>query len=516
MGIHDSSGNKRIAFNTIIVLIRLLVVGVFELWLVQLSLKALGIDGYGLYTVVGGIVLIMNVINTAMTTTTYRYLAVEIGKGSVGKPNEIFNLNIEIYVFLCVLFLVIAEPLGLLYVNNYLNVPNGMLSDARTVFHISIVTTIISMLFIPYQGTLIAMENFTVKIIAEVMWAAVKVVGVILMINGNSKSLILYAGIMLLSVVIRALINIVYCTKKYWAVCKLKIYKNWRMCKEMLLFNNWILLGAAVNVYKSNGTAIIMNHFFGTAINAAFAVADRVQISVNMFSENLNTAAVPQIMKSYSGGHVRRSENLVNYISKYSFFLLFAIAFPLYCQLPYILKLWLGKVPEYTLNFTRIAIILNLLSGLGKGIPALVQATGKVKWFQIVSAAIQFSSLPVVLVLYHFGSPPETILIVFCVCSFISAVAQLFLLRSIIKFDVKAMVMTSYVRAFIVLASLIPFIVLSTYYSANSVSGLIGLTIVSEFYLAISICFCGLEKRERKLIIEYTRKLWKSKIMHRS
>ena len=494
-------------------MLRLLVVGVLELWLVQLSLKVLGVDSYGLYTVVGGIVLIMNVINTSMTTTTYRYLAVEIGKKDGGDVNKIFNLNMEIYLILCTLFLLIAEPLGLYYVNNYLNVSPELLNDARMVFHISVITTILSILFIPYQGVLIAMENFTMKIVAEVMWALVKVGGVILMLYGNSKSLVLYSIIMLAAVLVRALINIIYGTNKYKSITKLKLYRDWKLCKEMLFFNNWILLGAAISVYRSNGTAIIINHYFGVAINAAFAVADRVQTSINMFSENLNTAAVPQIMKSYGGGDSRRSENLVNYISKYSFFLLFFIAFPLYCQLPYILELWLGEVPEYTLIFTQITIILNLLSGLGRGIPAMVQATGKVKWFQIVSAVIQFSSLPIVLVLYHFGSPPETMLIVFCVIGFFSSIAQLFLLKRIINFDVRAMVMTSYVRALVVLLALLPGLLAASKFPANSIVELLISTILAEVYLIIAIYLFGLENRERSLIYNYLKTLWKSKIM---
>lgn len=516
MEINKLSANKKIALNTIFVVLRLVVVGILELWLVQLSLKALGVDGFGLYNVVGGIVLIMNVVNTSMATTTYRYIAVEIGKKEKGNPNEVFNLNIEIYVVLCALFLLLVEPIGLFYVNNYLNVADGMVGAARAVFHVSIITTIISILFIPYQGVLIAMENFKVKIIAEVFWASIKVLGVIMMIHGDVDSLLIYSIIMLIAVIVRALINIVYCLHKYRDVVRLKLYKNWKLCKEMLFFNNWILLGAGISIYKSNGTAIIMNYYFGTAINAAFAVANRVQTTIAMFSDNLNTAAVPQIMKSYGGGDMNRSETLVNYISKYSFFLMFFIAFPIYCQLPFILKLWLGEVPKYTLLFTQITIILNLIGGLGRGIPALVQATGKVKWFQIASALIQFSSLPIVLLLYNNGAPPEAMLVVFCVIGFIGAIAQLSLLRAIICFDVKSMVMTSYVRALVVLIALLPALYVANKFPVCTIGGLLMSSIIAELYLVVAIFLLGLENRERKHIINYSKTIWKSKNMRLS
>lgn len=320
---------------------------------------------------------------------------------------------------------------------------------------------------------------------------------------------------MLFAAFVRASINIIYCSRNYLSIVKIKLYKNWRLCKEMLTFNNWILLGASISIYKSNGAAIIINYYFGTAINASYAIADRVLSSVNMFSENLNTAAVPQIMKSYGGGNMRYSEKLVNYISKYSFFLLFSIALPLYCQLPFVLKLWLGMVPEYTLSFTKLAIILCLLGGLGRGIPALIQATGKIKWFQIVSAVLNFSSLPIILFLYSGGSRPEAILSVFCVISALSTVAQLFLLRAIVRFDVKAMIMTSYIRAIIIFISLIPFVVISSFFPVHNFGGLLLFIALSELYLFFSIILLGLDSQERDMICLYAKKIWKSRDMHR-
>lgn len=500
-------GNKKIALNTILVILRLIVVGIMELWLVQLSLKALGVDGFGLYNVVGGIVLLINVVNTAMSTTAYRYIAVEIGKKETGKPNEVFCINVMIYVFLCLLFFCFAESVGIYYINNFLVVPLGMISSARFVFHISVITAIISMLMIPYQGVLIAMENFKVKIVAELIWTFTKVLGVIMMINGNVKTLEIYSIIMLIAVLLRFLLNVVYTRNKYSSITSLRVYDNWTLCKEMLSFNNYILLGAGVSLYKTNGTAMIINYFFGTTLNAAYAVASRVQTTIGMFSENINTAAIPQIMKSYSGGDIERSEKIVNYVSKYSFFLLFAIAAPIFCQLPYILRFWLGEVPSYTLTFTRIIILLNVFEGLGRGIPALVQATGKVKWFQIIGSIIQFLGIPLVISLFAMGAPPVTIIIILCITTLIGAFVNLYLLYRIIKFDVHAFIITSYIRAFGVLVVLLPFVWISHVYSVNSFSGLVLSVLITELYLLSVIWTIGLESREKNVIVQYVRKI---------
>ncbi len=496
-------GNKKIAFNTILVMIRLIIVGILELWLVQLSLKALGVEGFGLYNVVGGIVLLINVVNTAMSTTAYRYIAVEIGKKGEGKPNEVFCLNVMIYIFLCGLFLLFAESLGLFYINNFLVVAPDMLNSARFVFHISVTTAILSMLMIPYQGVLIAMENFKVKIVAEIIWTLTKVIGVIVMINGNIDSLKIYALIMLLAVIFRFLINVIYTNTRYGEIVKIKLYYNRKLCKEMLFFNNYILLGACVSLYKTNGTAIIINYFFGTALNAAFAVATRVQTTIGMFAENLNTAAIPQIMKSYSGGEIRHSENLVNYISKYSFFLMFAIAVPIFCQLPYLLDLWLGTVPPYTLTFTRVVILLSVLEGLGRGIPALVQATGKVKWFQIIGSIIQLSGIPVIIGIYSMGGPPVAILIIICITTFVGAIFNLYLLRRIINFDIRSFVMTSYVRALLVLLALIPFIWVCQLFNTHSFIGLIVSTLLAEIYLTVIIWYVGIDREEKNVLVKF-------------
>lgn len=489
-------------------MLRLLVVGVLELWLVKLSLKALGIDGFGLYNVVGGIVLVMNVINTAMSTTAYRYIAVEIGKKK-GNPNEVFCLNFFIYVFLCAIFLVVAEPLGLYYVNNYLVVPEGMLEATRFVFHVSVFTTIISMLMIPYQGVLVAMENFKIKIVAEVIWTFIKIVGLLIMLRGGIHSIQVYSIIMLIAAIVRALINVIYTSLKYKDLVRLKIYRNRKLCKEMLLFNNYILMGASVSIYKSNGAAMILNFFYGTTINAAFAVANRVHLTINMFAENLNTAAIPQTMKSFGGGDEQRSETLVNYISKYSFYLLFVIVAPIYCQLPFILDIWLGTIPPYTLLFCRIIIIMNVLGGLGRGIPALVQATGEVKWFQIVGSLIQFLTLPIIILLYNTGFPPETMLIVFCVSSLIGSMTSLYLLYRIIQFDVKSFVKTSYLRALYVFLALFPLVFWFSKFNVSSVGSFLFSTIVIEIYLALSIWLFGLERKERSLVLNFVHKIIK-------
>ena len=504
--------NKTIAINTILVLLRLIVVGVLELWLVQLSLKALGVDSFGIYNVVGGVVLLFNLINTAMSTTSYRYIAVEIGKK--GNPNKMFCISMMIYAALCVGFLLLAETIGLFYINNYLVVAESMRPDAVFVFQLSILTAIISMLMIPYQGVLLAVENFKAKIVAEVAGAITKVLGVIWMINGDIDSLRIYSIIMLVAVVVRAIVNYLYCVNKYHDIIKIKIYRDWKLCKEMLFFNNWILLGTGVSAYKSNGIAIVINYFFGTTLNAAFAVANRIQTSIGMFAGNLNTAAIPQIMKNFGGGNLERTGNLVNYISKYSFFLMFAISLPLYCQLPYILELWLDVIPPYTLEFSQIVIVLCLFEGLGKGIPALVQATGKIKWFQICSSTIHLMGLPISFVLYMYGAPPSTILIILCCTTLFSALSDLILLRLVVKFDIRRFVMTSYVRALLVLVGIIPFIYVSNIVAEKNFFFLIAISIISELYLCVTIYFLGLETRERKLLWDYALRT-KEKIIRR-
>lgn len=502
--------NKKIAVNSVIIFVRLCIVSLISIIVARLVLQALGASDYGLYSIVGGLVAVLNVLNTAMIATTYRYIAVELGKGIEGNPNLVFNTCFAIHILFGLAVLIIGLPLGEFYIENYLNVPEGSLDDAHFVFRVSIATTMVSTILVPFQGLLTAYERFSASAIIDICSQILRLVGVILLLRLHFDNKIrVYSLIMLVYTVVFSLSYMLYCRYHYKDTIRFKINKEKSLYREMLFFSGWILFGACASVGKTQGSAMIVNFFWGTLVNAAFAVANQIENFLLMFSKMLNNAAVPQIMKNYSGGNENRSVKLASYISKYTFFLMSLVAFPLLMEMDFVLSLWLKDVPEGSSSFCKLMVLGGLLGCIGEGIPALTQASGKIKYFQIVLSLINIAGLPVAFIAYKLGASQYAILEIYCLIYLISAFVRLFLLKRILNIDVSYFIKTSYLK---MLWVSIPLIIAYYYYNPSSygilghIMGLIG----SEILLLIVIFLFGSDSSERVLLRDYI----KSKFHH--
>ena len=481
--------NKRIAVNSFVIFLRLCIVSLISIIVSRVVLDALGASDFGLYNVVGGIVTLLNVANAAMLSTTYRYLAFEIGKKSEGNPNKIFNISLMIHAGFAVFLLLIGIVVGNWYINNYLNVAADKLSDALFVFHISVITASILTLFVPFQGLQVAYEKFIVNALIDVLSQSMKLGAILLLIYSETNRLRLYSIVMLLYTIFSCTLYAIYCLNHYWDVVRVRFYKDINLIKEMLQYALWTTLGALASVGKSQGSAIVINFFFGTIVNAAFAVAAQIESFILMFARSLNSAAVPQITKNYSGGNSKRSIKLTSYISKYTFILMCLVAFPVLLEMDFLLHLWLKDVPEGAAIFCRLMILGSLIGCLGEGIPTLINATGNIKVYQIITHSITLIGLPISFLCYKFGANPYTILIVFCIINFCLAFVRLYLLKRIFDFDVRTFVTVSFVR--IVFIS-IPLILYYLYYDSSSYTfteHFLGL-IISEFFANSRILYC--------------------------
>ena len=503
--IKTMNDNKRIAINSIVIFLRLCIVSLVSLIASRVVLDALGASDFGLYNVVGGIVTLLNVANTAMLSTTYRYLAFEIGKKDGGNPNKIFNTSIIIHIGFAISLLIVGLVIGNWYINNYLNVVTGKLHDALFVFHISVLTASISTLFVPFQGLLVAYEKFAVNATIDIITQLAKLGAILFLIYSETNRLRLYSIIMLSYTILLCGLYAIYCYLNYWSVIRMQLYKDLRLINEMLQYALWTTFGALASVAKSQGSAIIINFFFGTIINAAFAVASQIESFILVFARSLNSAAVPQITKNFSGGNTNRSIKLTSYISKYTFILMSIVAFPVMLEMDFLLGLWLKEVPEGTSTFCRLMILGALLGCLGEGIPALVNATGNIKKYQIITHSFTLLGLPISFVCYKFGANPYTILIVFCAISFSLAFIRLYLLKRIFDFAVKSFFNVSFIRIGIISIPLILFYIIYNSSSYSFVEHIIGL-FISELFLIVVIIFLGLDADERLLLKSFISK----------
>lgn len=494
--------NKKIAYNSVIIFLRLIITSVVGIVASRIVLDALGASDFGLYNVVGGIVVLLNVVNTAMLSTTYRYLAFEIGKKENGLPNKVFNASLLVHCCFALFIIIFGLTVGEWYVNNILNVDAYKLPDARFVFHVSLLTTAFSTVLVPYQGLLVAYEKFSVNAVIDIVSCLIRLFVLFLFIYQDVNRLRLYSIIMFCYTVLAGLMYLIYCYRNYNVVIKLKIYKQVALIREMMSFALWTLFGAVSSIGKTQGSAMIINFFFGTTVNAAYAVANQIESFILMFARSLNNAAIPQITKNYSSGNQDRSILLTSYISKYTYLLMSLVAFPVLLEMDFLLGLWLKEVPDSATEFCKLMVLGGLIGCLGEGIPALVNATGNIKVYQIIFHTFNLFGLPIAFVFYKIGSNPYVILEVYCVIYFLSAILRLFLLKYLYKFDINFLINNSYVRIF---AVTIP---LAIYYYFYNTDGMdvkyhIIYGILSELFLLFVIAVLGTDKNERNKILGY-------------
>ena len=494
--------NKKIAVNSIVIFARLCITSIIGIFASRLILDALGASNYGLYNVVGGIVSLLNIMNTAMLSTTYRYIAYEIGKGEGGRPNAVFNTSLLIHLGFAVFILIIGLTVGLWYINNYLNIPEGSLADARFVFWVSLFTTSFSTLLVPYQGLLVAYERFASTAIIDIVTNLIRFGALVLLLYSVDNSLRVYSVIQVSYTVIAGLSYTALCYKSYYSTVRLKYYKDKSLIMEMMSFAIWTLFGAVASIGKTQGGVILINFFFGTLVNAAYAIGNQIESYVLMFARSLNSAAVPQITKSFSGGNDGRSLLLTSYISKYTFIMMMMVAFPVLLEIDFILGIWLKEVPAGAGMFCRLIILNGIIGCLGEGIPALVNATGKIKTYQIIFHIFNLLGLPIAFFVLKMGSDQYSIMYVFIGVNIAAALLRLYLLKKLYDFDISLIIKVSYVKMMIVSLPLIVAYILYNPEEFSLIGHLVGL-VLAEVFLLLVVFLLGINKKEKELLLSF-------------
>lgn len=504
------NGNKRIAVNTLFLYAKFIITTIVSLVLSRLVLQALGASDYGLYNVVGGIVVLLNTIGASMVSTSYRYMAVEFGKGEGGNPNKIYNTIFVVHLALAIFLIVVGETLGVYYIKNYLNVESYRISDALFVFHLSLITTSFAVITVPMNGLIVAREKFLFTTVVEVSAAIARLLLVVLMMQMDVNKLRIYSVFMAFVQFGIPLSYQIYCRCKDSAVVKWNLNKDFSDYKGILKFTWWIGVGAMAVLGKMQGAALIINYFFGTILNAAFGLASQINNAVNSFTATLSQAAVPQIMKSQSAGNEERSLSLVYIVARYSFLSMSIIAVPLLFCVEDVLKLWLGNnPPEYTHIYVLFMLISGLISNLGAGFDASIQATGRIKANQIGYSLINLSLLPIIFILYKIGYPPYVNVIVMTLLTTVTLVFQIYIMRKLTRFDLKKYMSVTVIPSLLtIIIAVVPLITLTLIIGHSPISSVL-LFFISILWTMISVFVIGLRSQERVTIIQYVTKYLK-------
>jgi O-antigen/teichoic acid export membrane protein len=497
---HD---NMLIAKNSFILLIRFIVTSILGLFSLRLVIQGLGTSDYGLYVLIGGFVTILVFLNSVMSASTYRFIAVELGAKNLDGVNKILNISLFIHFSIGMLVFLLAETIGVYYVKNHLNVESQQINDSLFILRFSAYAAIVNVISVPFQGLLVAKENFRVIAITEILRSGLGLIVALMTLNYDANKLQLFAMLTFLINCVPSFIYFIYCKQKYKGIFRLKFQRDIKKYQEMISFSGWITLGGLAGIAKNSGAAIIINRFFGTVLNASFGISIQVNNMVQLLSNSLGQAAIPQITKSYSGGDSNRTINLTIYLTKYTFFLMLIPALPILLETEFILTLWLGASPPYAATFVRLVIINSMMDSLG-GVGAIAQAAGRIKYFQIVLSVTSLLSLPIAYVLFELNCLPQTIIVVFIATSLINLISSIMLLKRILKFDVMNYLNVVHKRIFFVLFLIVWLFGAKGFFAEGWIR--FGMMIISStFILILSVYLVGLEQKEKIMVASFYR-----------
>ncbi|MDD7136013.1 MAG: oligosaccharide flippase family protein [Bacteroidales bacterium] len=431
----QSENNKRIAKNTLMLYVRMLFSMVVSLYTSRVVLQTLGVEDYGIFNVVGGIITMFTFINNSMASSTQRYLNYELARGDEQKLRSVFSTALQIHCLIALLIIVLGETVGLWFLMEKLVIPESRMTAAMWVYQCSVLTCAVGLISVPYNAVIIAHERMSAFAYISILEVCLKLVIVFLLVISPIDRLITYA---LLFLAVQLLIRFIY-TKychKHFEESHLDMKVDKPLLKEMSSFAGWSFFGNLAAILYTQGLNMMLNIFFGPIVNAARGIAVQVQSAVQQFVGGFQTALNPQVTKNFAVGDLHQMHNLMFRSARFSFLLLFFLSLPVLLETDFLLNVWLKEAPDNAVIFTQIMICISLIYTTANPCVIANQATGRVKVYQIVVGSILLSILPISYVVLKLGAPAYSVFIVhFCV----EAVAQffrMFMLRKLIDLPV--------------------------------------------------------------------------------
>lgn len=493
--------NLRIAKNTLFIYVRLIVTVLAGLVTSRLVLGALGIEGYGLYNVVGSAVALFGFINAALAGTTQRFINVELGKAD-GNPRRVFNVCHVVHIASALLLLLVAEVVGTLYVTHLLNVPPGREGDAMFVFQVSVFAACLGIANIPFQSMLTAFERFRDVAIIDIFFTLVRLALVVLLLFCEGNLIRIYAVFMSSASILSFALYHLYCYRRWPDIVRWEFVRGREAYREPLSFSSYNLISASSNVAKWQGGNLLLNYFLGTAVNAAYGIAALVSGYVEKFTGNIATAAAPQLIQSYGGNDTDRTRYLTHTVSRLTLLINLMLFFTLVPDLEFLLGLWLGnRIPESAASFVLYSLILGLIGSTTVGLYQMINATGRIKWFKLQYTALYLLALVAAIPAYrYFAVPPYAILLIYIVCDALSRILTLVLCKTELAYPVGPFMRQAYTRPVAVALLMTVFTLLYRRLPLSGRLAHLGGVALSFAVVSLLCWFVGLTPGERRRI----------------
>lgn len=495
-----STKSKRILKNTLFLYGRTFLTMIISLYTSRINLEALGVADYGVYNVVGGFIALFAIITGPLSGAFNRYLSFAVGKGSLEHSARLFSSILNFQILFSVGVIILAEPIGVWFLNNKMEIPSESLYAANWVLQCSILTFVLGMINLPYGCALIAHEKMNIYAVMGILDAILRLGLCFFLLVTPINRLITYALGQLGIYILMRVIYGVYCTRKF-PECKYKPIIDRKLIREISGFAGWTFLGSTAYLLNTQGVAIIMNLYFGVVINAAKAIASQAEGAAMTFVNNFTVAFSPQITKSYAEGNKEYMFSVMRRGAKFSFFLMLFFIIPFEFEADMVLNIWLGDVPDWSATFLRLGLVCSTLTILGAPFYQGIMAHGNIRNYQIATTGVSCLVFPLTWLSYKLGCEPTMFYFIYIVIYFIliwisNCYAHKLLGFSILYFT--KMVFVPIIRCTAV-SLIVPLLIFM--FMPDNYIRLFVLSSASIIWTAIIILYLGMTKHERKVII---------------
>ena len=497
----NTTNNKRIAKNTLLLYVRMLLMMIVSLYTSRVILQVLGIEDFGVYNVVGGIVSMFAFINGGMVAATQRYITFEIGSGNKEKLKQVFSTSLQIHAIISVLIIILGETVGLWFLLEKMIIPDDRMTAAMWVYQCSIIACVVNIMSIPYNADIVAHEKMSVFAYISIIDVVLKLLIVYLLILSLFDKLIVYAVLLLIVQLLIRSVYTRYCKKHFEESFYVHSF-NVVLLKEMSGFAGWSFWGSLAGVLYTQGLNMMLNVFFGPVVNAARGIAVQVQSAVQQFVTNFQMALNPQITKNYAVGNLEQMHSLMFRSARFSFILLFFITLPVLLETDFLLTIWLKTVPADTVIFIHIMICISLIYTTANPCIIANQATGKVRVYQAVVGGILLTILPISYIVLKLGAPAYSVFIVhFCIES-VAHFSRMYMLRKLINLPVRQYLINIYIPIIttVVVAIILPIFIHMQFERGWLRFMVVGFTCVLS--VSFSAFFIGFTKSEREFFLD--------------
>ena len=498
-----SENTKRIAKNTLVLYVRMLFSMLVSLYTSRVILNTLGVEDYGIQNVVGGVVGMFSLITGSLSAAISRFLTFELGTGNKERLSQVFSTSLVVQLTLTVLVVLLLETVGVWFLNAKMVIPDDRLFAANCLLHFSTLSFAVGLMSMPYNASIISHERMDVFAYIGVADVLVRLLIVcsLAYLPKDFDKLISFAVMTLCASLLFQFIYWCFC-RRHFEECRFRLYLEKPLLRQMLGFAGWNFIGASSAVLRDQGGNVVLNLFWGPTVNAARGIASSVNAAICGFSGNFMTALNPQITKSYASGDREYTMSLIRRAARFSFYVMFILALPVLFNTPYVIRMWLGQVPDHVVVFVRLVIIFSLCETVSNPLITVMLATGKIRNYQIVVGGLQLMNLPVSYVLLRCGAFPEVIILVAIALSLACLAARLVMLHGMIDlsihdFVVKVLCNVLFVAAF----ACVPAVLVAMFY-AEDFSYFVFSCMVCVVAGSLSAYYVGCNSAERQFIKE--------------